>query len=177
MVGRIPNTRCTWCRSPIYRCPAYLERNSKRFCSRQCNGKWLRNRSNKPCPTCQKSFFIGRRKSQKYCSRRCANTGRTGIKYDGTRANCVVRKLEKLRDLIRKTRPEECEICKLSPKWQGKHLRLQIDHIDGNRTNNKPRNLRFLCPNCHSQTPTFGAKNIRRKSGERGTRTPNTPLR
>jgi 5-methylcytosine-specific restriction endonuclease McrA len=36
---------------------------------------------------------------------------------------------------------------------------LQIDHIDGDRTNNWKDNLRVLCPNCHSLTPTFGALN------------------
>ena len=40
-----------------------------------------------------------------------------------------------------------------------KKLCLQIDHIDGNCENNKPDNLRFLCPNCHTQTETWGIKN------------------
>lgn len=37
---------------------------------------------------------------------------------------------------------------------------LVVDHIDGDATNNIPTNLRVLCPNCHSMTPTFGALNI-----------------
>lgn len=44
--------------------------------------------------------------------------------------------------------------------WNTKPLCLQLEHIDGNSDNNKLNNLQLLCPNCHSQTPTWGAKNI-----------------
>jgi 5-methylcytosine-specific restriction endonuclease McrA len=37
---------------------------------------------------------------------------------------------------------------------------MHVDHIDGDRTNNTYDNLRILCPNCHSQTPTFASKNV-----------------
>jgi hypothetical protein len=48
----------------------------------------------------------------------------------------------------------ECEICGIS-EWNGKIIVLELDHIDGNKFNNNLSNLRILCPNCHSQTPTF----------------------
>lgn len=44
--------------------------------------------------------------------------------------------------------------CKLST-WDGERLVLQVDHIDGNNTNDAIENLRLLCPNCHSRTETF----------------------
>lgn len=44
--------------------------------------------------------------------------------------------------------------CKLS-EWEGKELVLQVDHIDGQNTNDSIDNLRLLCPNCHSETETF----------------------
>ena len=53
-----------------------------------------------------------------------------------------------------------CNICGNGGEWLGNKLTLQIDHIDGNPINNIRNNLQFLCPNCHSQTETFG-KNIR----------------
>lgn len=36
---------------------------------------------------------------------------------------------------------------------------LEIDHIDGNNRNNVRTNLRVLCPNCHSLTPTWKSLN------------------
>lgn len=52
----------------------------------------------------------------------------------------------------------KCIICFNAGNWNNKQLTLVIDHIDGNWKNNLKNNLRFLCPNCHSQTNTFGNK-------------------
>lgn len=52
----------------------------------------------------------------------------------------------------------KCSRCLLS-KWLDKDITLWCDHIDGNATNNKPDNFRLICPNCDSQSPTFGGKN------------------
>ena len=52
-----------------------------------------------------------------------------------------------------------CEECGIS-EWNDKPIKCELDHIDGDRTNHSFDNLRILCPNCHSQTPTFRAKNI-----------------
>lgn len=38
--------------------------------------------------------------------------------------------------------------------WNGEDITLQLDHVSGERTDNRLENLRLLCPNCHSQTPT-----------------------
>lgn len=52
----------------------------------------------------------------------------------------------------------KCEKCSNIGVYNGEPLVLQLDHIDGNPINNVLENLRFLCPNCHSQTPTFSGK-------------------
>ncbi len=52
----------------------------------------------------------------------------------------------------------ECEQCGLS-EWRGKPLSVHIDHINGVKDDHRLENLRMLCPNCHSQTDTYGARN------------------
>lgn len=63
------------------------------------------------------------------------------------------------RALLEIGRIYECEVCKNDGTWNNKKLDLPIDHIDGDWKNNTELNLRFMCPNCHSQTKTFGNKN------------------
>jgi predicted RNA-binding Zn-ribbon protein involved in translation (DUF1610 family) len=52
-----------------------------------------------------------------------------------------------------------CAECGQLPIWNGEPLVLQVDHINGENLDNREENLRFLCPNCHSQTSTFGCRN------------------
>lgn len=60
---------------------------------------------------------------------------------------------------IAKGHPEICANCHTTATWQGKPLKLQLDHINGNNRDNREENLRFLCPNCHSQTHTYAGRN------------------
>lgn len=52
-----------------------------------------------------------------------------------------------------------CSICGQLPIHNGRDLVLQLDHINGIHNDNRINNLRILCPNCHTQTPTYGARN------------------
>jgi len=58
------------------------------------------------------------------------------------------------RALLSIGRSHVCDWCGLHDLWNGKPIVLEIDHIDGDFLNNEATNLRFLCPNCHTQTPT-----------------------
>jgi Zn finger protein HypA/HybF involved in hydrogenase expression len=53
----------------------------------------------------------------------------------------------------------ECTECGLGPEWNGKPITLQLDHINGIHDDHRLTNLRFLCPNCHSQTDSFAGRN------------------
>lgn len=59
----------------------------------------------------------------------------------------------------------KCAICGLS-EWNGKTLSLELDHINGINNDNRLENLRFLCPNCHSQTCTYGSRNQQKNESE-----------
>lgn len=54
---------------------------------------------------------------------------------------------------------EACQQCGLSA-WRGKPLSMHLDHTNGIRNDHRLENLRMLCPNCHSQTPTFSGRNV-----------------
>jgi hypothetical protein len=58
-------------------------------------------------------------------------------------------------------REHRCERCRRT-EWEGQPIPLELDHIDGDRTNNRIENLRLLCPNCHALTPTYRGRNIGR---------------
>lgn len=70
-----------------------------------------------------------------------------------------IKKFQLVRALNEIGRNIKCEKCGLKNKWNKKEINLQIDHINGMNWDNRAENLRYLCPNCHSQTETFGSKN------------------
>lgn len=74
---------------------------------------------------------------------------------NSTRATEPIKKRLKQYNLI----PYSCHICSIV-EWENKPLNLHLDHINGINSDNRLENLRFLCPNCHSQTDTYCGKAI-----------------
>lgn len=72
----------------------------------------------------------------------------------------------RLREVALRYKEYTCSVCPNGPEWMGKPLTLHLDHINGIRNDNRLENLRFICPNCHQQTPTWGFFNSsKRKDG------------
>lgn len=62
--------------------------------------------------------------------------------------------------------PRNCERCGTS-EWLGEPLPLELHHVNGDGVDNRLENLEMLCPNCHSQTDSWGGRNSGRAHARR----------
>jgi len=69
-----------------------------------------------------------------------------------------------------------CSNCQLT-EWLGKPIPLELDHIDGNHENNNLLNVRFLCPNCHTLTPTYRGKKLKKIKTPSAAKTPSARIK
>ena len=138
---RKPNTICIICSKHTYKRPLQIERNGGRaFCGMACYGISCRKES--PCTVCGKLILASLNK--KTCSRSCANTHRTGIKYQINRPRDKVASQRAIKIRVMQERGIKCERCGYDKKEV-----LQIHHKDRNKNNNIVDNLELICPNCH----------------------------
>lgn len=152
-----PNAVCSTpdCTNAVYKKPS----ENKKYCSNDCRATNFVVKVVVICPQCEQEFKRTNSR-QVHCSRTCSNVARAGISYKIGAPNCRVTQLKKFRRDLIELYGENCSECGLDPIWNGKPLTLQVDHINGDNTDNRPENLRFLCPNCHTQTPTYAGRNI-----------------
>lgn len=148
----------------------YLIGNGKNCCSKSFN----------QCPEIRKKNSTGIKKAYKDGRKRndhitkgkmngwgdnrsYNNMGKSEYKYSTDEAFCIKSTASTLglkeRLIKEKIIDYKCSICKISA-WFEKPIPLELDHINGNSFDNRIENLRFLCPNCHSQTPTYRGRNI-----------------
>ena len=137
----------------------------KRFCSLSCSAKYNNRlrRIVRNCPVCNREL---NERHKKYCSRKCSDRKKhqdyiarwlagneTGGNWHGVSIH--------VRRWLCETYGEKCSLC----GWDKKNpvtrrVTVQTDHKDGNPLNHRPENLRLICPNCHSLTPTYGSLNL-----------------
>lgn len=147
----------------------------KKFCSQSCSAshnnsvfiKRPRTVTQKTCKSCNTEFKLKRHGSQIFCDEKCGKDFQynENIKawLSGEHPGWTgkTRQLSKfIRRYLHETRGTACEEC----GWDQRHpvdnaVLTEIEHIDGNAENNLLSNLKILCPNCHSMTPTFRARN------------------
>jgi DNA-directed RNA polymerase subunit RPC12/RpoP len=112
---------------------------------------------NYKCLHCGKESTATHQKTNLYCSHQCSIDDRPRKTLQKFNEGLVTDR-DTIRKVLTKTMGYKCSVCSIS-EWVGERITLQVDHIDGDAGNNSPANLRLVCPNCHSQTKTFGAKN------------------
>ena len=107
------------------------------------------------CLHCDKVNKCGRTKFNKFCDNVCQ--GLFKWKHETIpKIEAGLGGIPSIKKYLLETRGEVCECCRQGNTWNNKPLVLQLDHIDGDSDNNYLTNLRLLCPNCHTQTETFG---------------------
>lgn len=96
--------------------------------------------------------------AKKYCSHKCQQD----YQWENIKKPNLLKGIGGSRCTFKRYLIEEyggkCSECGISNEWNNKSLSLHLDHIDGNSDNDSLDNLRLLCPNCHSQTETYGSK-------------------
>lgn len=157
------NCICNNCGESFRRKPSLLGRSELVFCSVKCaNSSGLLNRGKHTSTTykqclCGSRIFgkgdlcLGCTKFNTFCQ---WWDGDSTVATDSTYGakNWVKRALVELRG-------DRCEECGYDKKRKDGASIIQMDHIDGNCTNNVKENLKLLCPNCHAHTDTYGARN------------------
>jgi Zn finger protein HypA/HybF involved in hydrogenase expression len=126
------------------------------------------------CKHCSKEFKHGYSSKGIYCSPKCSSDNRkiTHLKkHTEMWEKGTLGTYRNPRPLVKKFVTErdgyKCDECGLS-EWRGNPITLWLDHIDGDASNNSPDNFRLVCPNCDSQSSTFGAKNYGKGRKSRG---------
>lgn len=149
-------------------CEKCSQEHSKpgRFCSRSCaNGRQQSSETNeKRRQTILARYKDPKLKPPKDASRTLKAREELARRKDHRRRTILDISWEDLTGPEMRTRvlleqQYVCDSCSIPQLWNNRPLKFELDHIDGEPNNNARENLRFLCPNCHSQTDTYKVGN------------------
>jgi hypothetical protein len=138
---------CFTCETPLSYKDAKL---GKIFCNSSCSAKNKNRKIKGFCLNCLIELDYHKRK---FCSRRCNQTYNYKKRVEEHKLSKRV-----IRRYLTEKFGYKCSVCNLN-EWNCKPLVLEIEHKDGNSENDSWDNLCYICPNCHSQTPTYKSKN------------------
>lgn len=111
-----------------------------------------------PCLNCKKGIVCKPRSLNKYCSIKCQQEFFLKDRISKWFAGDLKQSNRWLRRALTFLRGYFCQVCGLT-NWNGKSIVLEVEHKDGNSSNNHPDNVCLICPNCHSQTETYKGAN------------------
>lgn len=153
----------------------YNKKTENKFCNKSCsasyNNRGVRRHGNPPIivskegriipkPLCKECGKECKQRKSTFCSTECHKKYEYSEKVLKWFDNKIkIKSRSFFRRYLTETHGYKCSCCDIN-EWNGKSIVLEIDHIDGNSENNRPENLRFICPNCHSQTDTYKARNV-----------------
>ena len=130
---------------------------SGKYCSRQCanSRSWSEEDKLKKSNSAKNSKKVLTRSCEcLYKLKAAALKKSEKAKEEILIANWEDLSFERLRKRVIWEQNECCATCGIS-EWRGKKISLELEHKDGNHSNNAKENLEALCPNCHSLTTTW----------------------
>lgn len=182
-----PNTMCAWCGLDFYRKESSKKSKSGYYyCSARHQNLGATNNNihrNGPEPRTERKTFYGmpclfckedlpnKTQSSTQLHQKCLNalrgayvvnawlSGDNSVTLNRSQATGQPTDTKRfVKKHLLETRGDQCEQCGFNQHGPNGSI-IQLDHINGNCFDNRPENLKLLCPNCHAMTPTYGSRN------------------
>lgn len=145
--------RCKFCNKDIL-----YDTRENDYCNHSCSASYSNKKRavKNNCINCNNEI----NKNRKFCSSRCQSQNKRSIIFEKIKNGDITFGERNYKNYLIYTFGEKCMEC----GWDKVHLKtgkvpIQLEHVDGNSSNNSLENLKLLCPNCHSLTPTYGSLN------------------
>ena len=160
-IVREPNTTCGLCGKPIWRSSRALDTTTMSFCDIACQLEAISKGILRTGPAPRNNSSDKIKETAYERNVRLWLSGDNDCTIGRSTSTGLPRETKSfVKRYLLQTRGERCELCGFTVVNSATgNTVIQMDHTDGNCFNNDPDNLRLLCPNCHSMTPTYGSLN------------------
>lgn len=172
-----PN-KCSYCNNSL----SYEKRNNK-FCNRVCSGRGCnrqrvlktsiaraqkRNNQDVTTTSCLNCGENTKSIAATYCSPSCQSSYKLNDKISDWLVTGRMYCNKVISGFLKEIHGNACAVCGIT-EWNGKPITFEVEHKDGDSDDSSPSNVCLICPNCHSQTPTYKGRN--RGNGRHARRT------